>query len=133
MKKLFLLVSLCSSLLVAQPGNVVDRPVSLKLLVPNVLEDQKNIWTFPARLGRSRDWIPAAAVLGTAAVFAGFVDHREASYFRVTNTLSGFNSVFNSNTTIAGTIAAPAALYLIGLGKKDVSFRQPCVTQLRKS
>ena len=39
----------------ANSSPVVDRPVSWKQLFPNIIDDQKRIWTFPARLARGQD------------------------------------------------------------------------------
>jgi membrane-associated phospholipid phosphatase len=101
-----------------QAPTTFDRPVSLKLLVPNILTDQKNIWTFPARIARHRNWSPTAVILGTAAAFVAF-DPTEASYFHKSQTYNGFNNVFSSNATAIGTFAVPASLYAIGLVRKD--------------
>jgi membrane-associated phospholipid phosphatase len=95
-----------------------DRPVSWKLLLPNLISDQKNIWTFPVRLAQGKNWIPTAAVLGTATGLAA-VDPAEGAYFRQTSTFQGFNNIFTSNATAIGTIAAPVSLYAIGLLRKD--------------
>ena len=96
----------------------MERAVSLKLLIPNILSDQGRIWSFPARLEHKKDWIPAAVVLGTTAALIA-LDPVEASYFRGTSTYHGFNNVFSSNNTMIGTIVAPVSLYGIGLIRKD--------------
>jgi membrane-associated phospholipid phosphatase len=101
-----------------QTATIGERPVSLKLLVPNILTDQKNIWTFPVRLAHNRNWIPTVAILGAAAAFVA-LDPTEASYFHRTNSYSGFNNVFSSNATAIGTVIAPLSLYAIGLVRKD--------------
>jgi membrane-associated phospholipid phosphatase len=102
----------------AQPPPDVDRPVSLKRLLPNLLDDQKRIWTFPARLVEGHNWIPTAAVLGTTAALIA-LDPVEGGYFRRTTAFHGFNSVFSSNATQAGVLIAPAAFYAVGLVRKD--------------
>src|SRR5580700_1397540 len=38
------------------PSPAVDRPVSFKLLLPNLISDQKRIWSFPARLVQGQSW-----------------------------------------------------------------------------
>ena len=95
-----------------------DRPVSWKLLFPNLIADQKQIWSFPARLMRGQNWTPTAAVLG-ATVGLVLVDPSEAGYFRRTATFHGFNNIFTGNTTAIGTGAIPASLYAIGLIRRD--------------
>ena len=108
---------------VPQPPATTDRPVSWKLLIPNVINDQKRIWTFPARLVQGQSWIPTAAVLGTTAGLVA-LDPVESGYFRRTSTFHGFNSIFTGNATSLGTIAAPLSLYVIGLARKDSKMRQ---------
>ena len=102
----------------SQPTPSLDRPVSWKLLLPNVLSDQQRIWSFPARVAEGHNWIPTAIVLGTAAGLIA-LDPTEAGYFRRTTTFNGFNNTFTSNATTFGIIAAPVALYGVGLIRRD--------------
>ena len=95
-----------------------DRPVSWKLLFHNVIADQKQIWSFPARLAHGQNLAPTAGVLGaTAGLF--FLDPAEAKYFRRTTTFDGFRYVFNGNATAIGMGAVSASLYAIGRLRKD--------------
>ena len=103
---------------VPQPSPAADRPVSWKILLPNLLNDQERIWSFPARLVNGQNWIPATAVVGTTAALWAF-DPTEAAYFRRTPTFHGFNNIFTGNATVIGTIVTPASLYAIGLIRKD--------------
>jgi membrane-associated phospholipid phosphatase len=100
------------------PPPAVDRPVCLKLLLPNLLSDQKHIWTFPARLAEGQSWIRTAAILGTAAGLMA-LDPTEGGYFRRTSSFHAFNNIFTGNATLIGTISAPVSLYGIGLVRKD--------------
>lgn len=95
-----------------------DRPVSWKLMLPNILSDQKHIWTFPARLARGHDWLPTVAVLGTTGGLLA-LDPTEGNYFRRSTSYHEFNKVFSSNYTSIGMIVAPASFYLVGLVRKD--------------
>jgi hypothetical protein len=72
-----------------QPSS--DRDVSLKQLVPNILEDQKSMWSFPSRFAKGKDLIPTAAfaVIGTALVVGA--DAPAARYFRNTPAFGGYN------------------------------------------
>src|SRR6516164_5228650 len=72
---------------VQQPSVAFDRPVSWRLLLPNLLSDQERIWTFPARLVNRQDWVPAASIVGTTAALWA-LDPTEASYFRRTSTFN---------------------------------------------
>src|SRR5579872_7160604 len=60
-------------------GNSVgERDVSLRQLPANFLNDQKNLWLFPEKLGRH--WLPTIAVVGiTAGLLAA--DPHDVSYF----------------------------------------------------
>jgi len=100
------------------PPPVFDRPISWKLLYPNLIADQKQIWSFPARLMQGQHWTPTAAVLGTTAALL-LLDPTEAGYFRRTPTFHGFNNILTGNATAIGIGAAPASLYAIGLIRRD--------------
>jgi membrane-associated phospholipid phosphatase len=105
------------------PPPAVDRPVSWKLLLPNIASDQERIWTFPARVVQGQNWIPTAAVLGTTAGLIA-LDPTEAGYFRNTPAFHGFNNIFTSNATVVGTILAPVSLYAAGLIRRDSKMQQ---------
>lgn len=94
------------------------RPVSWKKLLPNVADDQREIWTFPRRLGRKKILLPA---LGVLAVTAGLIalDPVEAKYFKGAGAYNGFNTAFSGTATAIGTGLAPGILYATGLLKKD--------------
>jgi membrane-associated phospholipid phosphatase len=102
----------------SQPPSVVGRPVSWKLLLPNLISDQERIWSFPTRLVQGHNWIPTAGVLGTTAGLVA-LDPTEAAYFRRTPTFQRFNNLFTSNATVIGTIATPISLYAAGLIRRD--------------
>ncbi len=95
-----------------------DRDVSWKKLVPNILEDQKRIWTFPVSF-HSGDWVAFGAVSAASVGLAVGADPPVAHYFRNTNAFSGFNKAFSSTNTTIGTVIAPVALYGAGLIRKD--------------
>ncbi|HTI69988.1 MAG TPA: phosphatase PAP2 family protein [Candidatus Limnocylindria bacterium] len=52
------------------------------------------------------------------------LDPTDASYFRRTPTFHSFDNVFSGNATIIGTIAAPSALYVAGLFRKDAKMQR---------
>jgi membrane-associated phospholipid phosphatase len=107
----------------SRPPQAVDRPVSWKLLLPNLISDQERIWSFPTRLVQGQSWIPTAAVLGaTAGLLA--LDPAEATYFHKTPTFRAFNNVFTGNATVIGTIAAPTSLYVVGLFRRDAKMQR---------
>ena len=95
-----------------------DRAVSWKKLVPNTLSDEKQIWTFPLKVGRGKYWIPTAAIIGVTAGLVA-LDPVTAPHFRRTSSFEGFNHVFSGNATSIGIIVAPVSLYAAGLIRKD--------------
>jgi len=95
-----------------------ERAISWKLLVPNLVHDQKAIWLSPAEVVRGRHWKPAAALLlATAALVA--LDPHDTPYFRRTNTFSGFNNSFSGRNTGLGTALLPLSFYAVGLARRD--------------
>jgi len=103
---------------VVSPERPYERPVSWKMLLHNVTEDQKQIWSFPARLVHGQSLLPTAAVMGTTAGLYS-LDRRESGYFRRTTTFQGFNHILNGNATAIGMGAVSASLYAIGRVRKD--------------
>jgi membrane-associated phospholipid phosphatase len=108
---------------VPPPSTAIGRPVSWRLLLPNLINDQQRIWSFPARIAQGQSWIPTAAVLGTTAGLLA-LDPADAAYFHRTPTFQAFNNVFSGNATVIGTIAAPTSLYVVGLFRKDAKMQR---------
>jgi membrane-associated phospholipid phosphatase len=96
--------------------------VSWGTIIPNIADDQAKIWLFPARIHKKRNWIPAAAILGTTAALIA-LDSQDAPYFRRTSTFSGFNNVFTGRATTIGMVVAPVSLYAAGWLAKDSKMR----------
>ena len=98
--------------------NIVERPVSWKLIAPNIMEDQKAIWAFPVDLAHGKNWKP---VLGVVAATAAFValDPHDTPYFRRTSSFTGFNNALSGRNTILGMAVFPASFYVAGLARKD--------------
>jgi hypothetical protein len=95
-----------------------DREVSPKKIVPNILCDQKRIWTFPWRLAHGKDVLPTAAIVGaTAGLIA--LDPTEARYFRRTSSFHQFNHVVSGINTALFIGLVPASFYAVGLMNRD--------------
>ena len=75
-----------------------QRPVSWKMLAPNMLCDQKRIWTFPWHLAQGHNVLPAAGVVGATTGLV-LLDPSTAPYFRRTNSFHTFNQVLSSSNT----------------------------------
>jgi membrane-associated phospholipid phosphatase len=88
-----------------------------------LVADQKQIWSFPARLMHGQDWIPTAAVLGATAGLV-LADPIEGGYFRHTTAFRGFNNILNGNVTAISTGAVPASLFAIGLIRGDSKMKK---------
>lgn len=102
----------------AAPAAPAERHVSERLLVPNFLHDQKDLWLFPTKLSHENHWLPTILVVGvTAGLLAA--DAQDAPYFRRTTTFNGFNRVFSTNITQSEILIAPASFYVVGLLNKD--------------
>jgi membrane-associated phospholipid phosphatase len=102
---------------VVKAADNADSPLFRSTLV-RVADEQKRIWTFPAKLLDPKVAIPTAAVVAaTAALIA--TDHATPGYFCGTASFSGFNRVFSSSITGYGTLGTPAALLAAGLLRKD--------------
>ena len=95
-----------------------ERAISWGQLVPNMIQDQKQIWLFPVVVAHGHHLAPALAVAGITAGLVA-LDERNMNYFRRTQTFSGFNRVFSGSNTSLGMEAFPAAFYIIGLARKD--------------
>ena len=76
-----------------------DRPVSWKLLVPNVVHDQKPIWLFPKSVAEGKHLKPTRATLSITAGLVA-VDPSVEFYFRGNRAFGTFNqSLSGSNTS----------------------------------
>jgi len=98
------------------PGG--PNPVSFLRLIPNILQDQKKIWMFPAKLARGQYWKPAVifAVI-TGALF--MLDPYDPSYFRHTRQFHLLNIIVSGhNATVAMWLVMLGAM-AIGLLRSD--------------
>jgi membrane-associated phospholipid phosphatase len=111
-----------TSLSSAKPSSVqnAERPVSRKLLVPNIVHDQKPIWLFPAKVvkGKGQELKP---VVGLTLATAGLValDPHDTRYFRRTTSFNGFNNTFSGTNTSLATAIVPLSFYAVGLARHD--------------
>src|SRR5215471_3924513 len=100
-------------------GEPRDRCVTLRLLVPNFLHDQRQIWRFPARVVRGEHGQPALAF---TVVTAGLValDPYDTPFFRPNSAFKNFSTgpLRGRNTALA-TAAAPVTALVFGLVRRD--------------
>lgn len=112
---------------VCQPERTENTSlVPFKDVAADLACQQYRIWTFPKQLRHRNVLLPALAVAGvtTGLVLA---DHSVANSFRGTNAFGQFNSVFSSQRTKTGIIAAPIAFYGVGLLRRDKYAQQTAI------
>ena len=95
-----------------------EQPVSWKGIAPNILHDQKTIWTFPFHAAKGEHWKPTLALTG-AVVGLVALDPVEASYFRRTTAFNQFNRICSSTNVAVGTALVPLSFYGLSLVRKD--------------
>jgi membrane-associated phospholipid phosphatase len=123
---LFVLLLSAALQLIAQTDSLPDAPsasapkrqISWKLLLPNVVHDQKPIWLFPQALAEGKHLKPTLVLL---SVTAGLValDPIVTPYFRSNQSFSAFNKDFSGENTTLAMLAFPVAFYVSGLERKD--------------
>jgi membrane-associated phospholipid phosphatase len=95
-----------------------ERPIDWRTIVPDLIHDQRAIWTFPARLAKGEDWKPTLAfVVVLGALIA--LDQRDTPYFHQTTAFAGFNRGFTGVNTAVGTLLVPPLFYAVGKLRKD--------------
>jgi membrane-associated phospholipid phosphatase len=100
------------------PSTWEDRPITWKSLAPDIVRDQRPIWTFPAQLARGEDWKPTLAI---GAIFAGLVvlDPHVSPQFRNNSSFSEFNRVVSASNSEIAFALVPVSLYAIGTLHKN--------------
>lgn len=86
---------------------------------PNVLKDQKSIWTFPLSLAKGRHLTPTFTVMGVTTGLASLVDPLSGRYFHRNPSYGGFNRVFSGRNTAIANFMAPIAFYGVSLIRRD--------------
>jgi len=95
-----------------------ERPIDWRTIGPDILHDQRAIWTFPTRLAHGEDWKPTLEFLFVLGTLIS-LDSRDTPYFRQTTAFSGFNHALTATNATVGTLLVPAALYAVGRLHKD--------------
>jgi len=95
------------------------RDVTWRSLPRDFIRDQKNIWTFPAKLARGHYWVPTLAVAGVTAGLI-YADPHAMPYFRqhATN-WDDFNDSFDAYITTGEVITLPVGLLAGGYARHD--------------
>lgn len=99
------------------------RPVSLRLLIPNVLTDQAKIWSFPKLLleGKYRRPTLLFAVV-TCLLF--MIDPFDPHYFRHTTRFHDFNLIVSGHNATVAMWAVVIGALVIGIARSDAYLKQ---------
>ena len=82
------------------------------------LHDEKDMWLFPVKLGKGKNWLPAAIVIGGTAAFIKEDPPLERKV-RQTDIFSDYNKVLKSSVS-GGLIAIiPVGFYAVSLVRHD--------------
>jgi membrane-associated phospholipid phosphatase len=101
------------------PDSLSDkRPIDWRTIAPDILHDQRTIWTFPARLARGEDWKPTLEFLFVLGSLIA-LDSRDTPPFHQTTAFSGFNHTMTATNATLGTLLVPGAFYVVGHFRKD--------------
>ncbi len=100
-----------------------ERLVSWKVVVPNIIRDQKPVWLFPVRVGEGKH---LKLTLGFALVTAGLValDPHDTPYFRHTANFMDFDKAVSGRNAALGLVIFPLSFYAQGLARRDTYAQQ---------
>lgn len=116
---LLLAAALVSSLRAQSiPGDGAVRSCDASSIVPNILTDQRQIWTFPIHMAKGEHLVPALAFIAATGVLIA-TDPYDSHYFRSTSSFKSFDSAWNGTATAVGIVLVPVALYTAGLARSD--------------
>jgi len=85
---------------------------------PNLVEDQKTIWTFPLSLARGQHLKPTFTIMGVTTGLVA-LDPFSGRYFQDTQSFGGFNRAFSGPNTAMATFLAPIAFYGVSLIRRN--------------
>jgi membrane-associated phospholipid phosphatase len=85
---------------------------------PNVLKDQKQIWSFPFSLAKGRNLKSTVIVVGLTAGLVA-LDPFSGKYFQDNESYNGFNRVLSGPNTALAMEIIPTAFYGISLLRRD--------------
>jgi hypothetical protein len=95
-----------------------DLEVSWRKMPARFLHDEKDIWLFPVKLGRGKNWVPTVIIVGaTAGFIAG--DPPLERKVRQTDIFSEYNKVLKSSVSGGIIAVVPVGFYAISLLRHD--------------
>jgi hypothetical protein len=95
-----------------------DLEVSWRKMPLRVLHDEKDMWLFPVKLAKGKNWLPAAIIIGGTAAFIKEDPPLERKV-RQTDLFTDYNKVLKSSVS-GGLIAIiPVGFYAVSLVRHD--------------
>jgi membrane-associated phospholipid phosphatase len=95
-----------------------DLEVSWRKMPARFLHDEKDMWLFPVKLGKGKNWIPTAIVVGGTAVFIKEDPPLERKV-RQTDIFSEYNKVLKSSVSGGIIAVVPVGFYAVSLLRHD--------------
>ncbi len=92
--------------------------MSMRQVVPDILCDQKQIWTFPLHLKNDKVWIPTLAVAATTTGLI-LLDPSDTPYFRRTSTFHAMDVDLSGTHTAVAEVLLPVSFYAVSLLRHD--------------
>jgi hypothetical protein len=95
-----------------------DLEVSWRKMPMRFLHDQKDLWLFPVKVGKGKNWLPTAIIVGGTAAFIKEDPSLERKV-RQTDLFTDYNKVLKSSVS-GGLIAIiPVGFYAVSLVRHD--------------
>jgi membrane-associated phospholipid phosphatase len=95
-----------------------DLEVSWRKMPARFLHDEKDMWLFPTKLGKAKNWIPTAIIVGGTAAFIKEDPPLERKV-RQTNIFSDYNKVLKSSISGGLITVIPVGFYAVSLIRHD--------------
>ena len=95
-----------------------DLEVSWRKMPARFLQDEKDMWLFPVKLGKGKHWLPTALVVGGTAAFIKEDPPLERKV-RQTDIFSEYNKVLKSSVSGGLIAVVPVGFYAVSLLRHD--------------
>jgi len=95
-----------------------DLEVSWRKMPARFLHDEKDMWLFPTKLGKAKNWIPTAIIVGGTAAFIKEDPPLERKV-RQTDIFSDYNKVLKSSISGGLITVIPVGFYAVSLIRHD--------------
>src|SRR5712664_4645945 len=91
-----------------------DLEVSWRKMPARFLHDEKDMWLFPTKLGKAKNWIPTAIIIGGTAAFIKEDPPLERKV-RQTDLFTDYNKVLKSSISGGLITVIPVGFYAVSL------------------